>query len=81
MKKVSVLESTGSIGKKTVDLLLQRKEEYQVEALSASASTILINTFQSKLHVYICGKFLIFRVQKAVTDAGNLEKITQNNLK
>ncbi|CQD07329.1 1-deoxy-D-xylulose 5-phosphate reductoisomerase [Wolbachia endosymbiont wPip_Mol of Culex molestus] len=42
MKKVSVLGSTGSIGKKTVDLLLKRKEEYQVEALSANSNFALL---------------------------------------
>ncbi|KLT21954.1 1-deoxy-D-xylulose 5-phosphate reductoisomerase [Wolbachia endosymbiont of Armadillidium vulgare str. wVulC] len=48
MKKVSVLGSTGSIGKKTVDLLSKRKEEYQVEALSACSSFALL-AHQAKL--------------------------------
>jgi len=48
VKKVSVLGSTGSIGKKTVDLLLQRKEEYQVEALSAHSNFALL-AHQAKL--------------------------------
>ncbi|RDD35365.1 1-deoxy-D-xylulose 5-phosphate reductoisomerase [Wolbachia endosymbiont of Cylisticus convexus] len=48
MKKVSVLGSTGSIGKKTVDLLSKRKEECQVEALSACSSFALL-AHQAKL--------------------------------
>ncbi|CCE77418.1 MULTISPECIES: 1-deoxy-D-xylulose-5-phosphate reductoisomerase [Wolbachia] len=48
MKKVSVLGSTGSIGKKTVDLLSKRKEEYQVEALSANSNFALL-AHQAKL--------------------------------
>ncbi|WCR58285.1 1-deoxy-D-xylulose-5-phosphate reductoisomerase [Wolbachia endosymbiont of Ctenocephalides felis wCfeJ] len=48
MKKVSVLGSTGSIGKKTVDLLLKRKEEYQVEALSTHSNFALL-AHQAKL--------------------------------
>lgn len=48
MKKVSALGSTGSIGKKTVDLLLKRKEEYQVEALSAHSNFALL-AYQAKL--------------------------------
>ena len=48
MKKVSVLGSTGSIGKKTVDLLLKRKEEYQVETLSAHSNFALL-AYQAKL--------------------------------
>ncbi|MDN5248301.1 MAG: 1-deoxy-D-xylulose-5-phosphate reductoisomerase [Wolbachia endosymbiont of Tyrophagus putrescentiae] len=48
MKKVSILGSTGSIGRKAVDLLLQRKEEYQVEALSAHSNFALLAN-QAKL--------------------------------
>lgn len=48
MKKVSILGSTGSIGKKAVDLLLQRKEEFQVEALSAHSNFALLAN-QAKL--------------------------------
>lgn len=48
MKKVSVLGSTGSVGKKTVDLLSKRKEEYQVEALSAHSNFALL-AHQAKL--------------------------------
>ncbi len=48
MKKISVLGSTGSIGKKTVDLLLKRKEEYQVEALSTCSNFALL-ACQAKL--------------------------------
>ncbi|WP_395462734.1 1-deoxy-D-xylulose-5-phosphate reductoisomerase [Wolbachia endosymbiont of Cantharis cryptica] len=48
MKKVSVLGSTGSIGKKTVDLLSKRKEEYQVEALSTHSNFALL-AYQAKL--------------------------------
>ncbi|QOD38402.1 1-deoxy-D-xylulose-5-phosphate reductoisomerase [Candidatus Wolbachia massiliensis] len=48
MKKVSVLGSTGSIGRKTVDLLLKRKGEYQVEALSTHSNFALL-AHQAKL--------------------------------
>ncbi|NSM56335.1 1-deoxy-D-xylulose-5-phosphate reductoisomerase [Wolbachia endosymbiont of Atemnus politus] len=48
MKKVSVLGSTGSIGRKTVDLLLKRKGEYQVGALSAHSNFALL-AYQAKL--------------------------------
>jgi 1-deoxy-D-xylulose-5-phosphate reductoisomerase len=48
VKKVSVLGSTGSVGKKTVDLLSKRKEEYQVEALSAHSDFALL-AHQAKL--------------------------------
>lgn len=48
MKKVSVLGATGSVGKKTVDLLSKRKEEYQVEALSAHSNFALL-AYQAKL--------------------------------
>ncbi|MCA4775350.1 1-deoxy-D-xylulose-5-phosphate reductoisomerase [Wolbachia endosymbiont of Mansonella ozzardi] len=48
MKKVSVLGSTGSIGKKTIDLLLKKKEEYQVEVLSAHSNFALL-AYQAKL--------------------------------
>ncbi|WP_341808341.1 1-deoxy-D-xylulose-5-phosphate reductoisomerase [Wolbachia endosymbiont (group E) of Neria commutata] len=48
MKKISVLGSTGSIGKKTADLLLKRKKEYQVEALSAHSNFALLAS-QAKL--------------------------------
>lgn len=48
MKKISVLGSTGSIGKKTVELLLKRKKEYQVEALSAHSNFALLAS-QAKL--------------------------------
>ncbi|WP_265022049.1 1-deoxy-D-xylulose-5-phosphate reductoisomerase [Wolbachia endosymbiont (group A) of Icerya purchasi] len=48
MKKVSVLGSTGSVGKKTVDLLSKRREEYQVEALSAHSNFALL-AHQAKL--------------------------------
>ncbi|APR98022.1 1-deoxy-D-xylulose-5-phosphate reductoisomerase [Wolbachia endosymbiont of Folsomia candida] len=48
MKKVSVLGSTGSIGKKTVELLSKRKKEYQVEALSAHSNFALLAS-QAKL--------------------------------
>ncbi|MGL9718150.1 MAG: 1-deoxy-D-xylulose-5-phosphate reductoisomerase [Wolbachia sp.] len=48
MKKVSVLGSTGSIGRKAVDLVLRRKEEYQVEALSTHSNFALL-AYQAKL--------------------------------
>ncbi|QKX02975.1 1-deoxy-D-xylulose-5-phosphate reductoisomerase [Wolbachia endosymbiont of Litomosoides sigmodontis] len=48
MKKISVLGSTGNIGKKTVDLLLKRNEEYQVEALSTYSNFALL-AYQAKL--------------------------------
>ncbi|MCA4774498.1 1-deoxy-D-xylulose-5-phosphate reductoisomerase, partial [Wolbachia endosymbiont of Mansonella perstans] len=48
MKKVSVLGSTGSIGKKTIDLLLKKREEYQVEVLSAHSNFALL-AYQAKL--------------------------------
>lgn len=48
MKKVSILGSTGSIGRKAVDLLLKRKEEFQVEALSAHSNFALLAN-QAKL--------------------------------
>lgn len=48
MKKVSILGSTGSIGRKAVNLLLQRKFEYQVEALSANSNFALLAS-QAKL--------------------------------
>ncbi|MDD9332078.1 MAG: 1-deoxy-D-xylulose-5-phosphate reductoisomerase [Wolbachia sp.] len=48
MKKITILGSTGSIGRKTVDLLLQKREEYQVEALSAHSDFSLLAN-QAKL--------------------------------
>lgn len=48
MRKVSVLGSTGNIGRKAVDLLFQRKEEFQVEALSAHSNFELL-AHQAKL--------------------------------
>ncbi|MGL9725970.1 MAG: 1-deoxy-D-xylulose-5-phosphate reductoisomerase [Wolbachia sp.] len=48
MKRVSVLGATGSIGRKTIDLLSKRKEEYQVEALSAHLNFTLL-AHQAKL--------------------------------
>jgi 1-deoxy-D-xylulose-5-phosphate reductoisomerase len=48
VKKISVLGSTGSIGKKTVDLLLQNKGEYEVVALSAHSNFALL-AYQAKL--------------------------------
>ncbi|MDG7056374.1 MAG: 1-deoxy-D-xylulose-5-phosphate reductoisomerase [Wolbachia endosymbiont of Meromenopon meropis] len=48
MKKISVLGSTGSIGKKTVDLLLKNKKEYKVEVLSANSNFALL-AHQAKL--------------------------------
>ncbi|QKX01723.1 1-deoxy-D-xylulose-5-phosphate reductoisomerase [Wolbachia endosymbiont of Cruorifilaria tuberocauda] len=42
MKKVSILGSTGSIGKKTVDLLLKEREKYQVEVLSTHSNFALL---------------------------------------
>ncbi|OEY86749.1 1-deoxy-D-xylulose-5-phosphate reductoisomerase [Wolbachia pipientis] len=48
MKKVSVIGSTGSIGKKAVDLLLHNREEYKVIALSAYSNFALL-THQAKL--------------------------------
>ncbi|WP_168464227.1 1-deoxy-D-xylulose-5-phosphate reductoisomerase [Wolbachia endosymbiont of Ctenocephalides felis wCfeT] len=48
MKTVSVLGSTGSIGKSTVDLLFSNREEYQVEALSANSNFALL-AHQAKL--------------------------------
>lgn len=48
MKKISILGSTGSVGKKTTDLLLEKKEEYQVEALSAHSNFALL-AHQAKL--------------------------------
>lgn len=42
MKKVSVLGSTGSIGRKAVELLLQRKNEYEVEGLTAHSNFTLL---------------------------------------
>ncbi|WFW29813.1 MAG: 1-deoxy-D-xylulose-5-phosphate reductoisomerase [Wolbachia endosymbiont of Menacanthus eurysternus] len=48
MKKISILGSTGSIGKKAISLLLKRKEEYQIEALSAHSNFNLL-AYQAKL--------------------------------
>ncbi len=48
MKKISVLGSTGSIGKKTVDLLLQNMGEYKVVGLSAHSNFALL-AHQAKL--------------------------------
>ncbi|QKX01040.1 1-deoxy-D-xylulose-5-phosphate reductoisomerase [Wolbachia endosymbiont of Dipetalonema caudispina] len=47
MKKVSILGSTGSIGKKTADLLLREKEKYQVEVLSTHSNFTLL-AYQAK---------------------------------
>ncbi|QKX02302.1 1-deoxy-D-xylulose-5-phosphate reductoisomerase [Wolbachia endosymbiont of Dirofilaria (Dirofilaria) immitis] len=42
MKRVSILGSTGSIGKKTVDLLLKKRRKYQVEVLSTHSNFALL---------------------------------------
>ncbi|UWI83077.1 1-deoxy-D-xylulose-5-phosphate reductoisomerase [Wolbachia endosymbiont of Howardula sp.] len=47
-KKISILGSTGNVGKKTVELVLQRKMAYQVEALSAYSNFTLLAS-QAKL--------------------------------
>ncbi|WP_333022968.1 1-deoxy-D-xylulose-5-phosphate reductoisomerase [Wolbachia endosymbiont of Pentidionis agamae] len=48
MKRVSVLGSTGNIGKKTVELLAQNLEKYHVEALTTHSNFELL-AFQAKL--------------------------------
>lgn len=42
MKKISILGSTGSIGKQTLDLIRNKKDEYKVVALSANTNTELL---------------------------------------
>lgn len=42
MRRVSVLGSTGSIGKSTVDLLAHHRDAYQVEALTAHKNVTLL---------------------------------------
>ncbi|WCR54308.1 MAG: 1-deoxy-D-xylulose 5-phosphate reductoisomerase [Wolbachia endosymbiont of Ctenocephalides orientis wCori] len=48
MTKISILGSTGSAGQRAVDLLLEKKEEYQIEALSAHSNFALL-AHQAKL--------------------------------
>jgi 1-deoxy-D-xylulose-5-phosphate reductoisomerase len=41
-RRVSILGSTGSIGRSTVDLLLRNREEFEVEALTANRNAVLL---------------------------------------
>lgn len=50
MKRVSILGSTGSVGRSTVDLLLRQPEDFAVEALTAQSNTALLAEQARSLH-------------------------------
>ena len=42
MKKISILGSTGSIGKQTLDVVREHKDKFEVIAISANSSVDLL---------------------------------------
>ena len=42
MKKISILGSTGSIGKQTLDVVREHKDKFEVIAISAHSSVDLL---------------------------------------
>ena len=42
MKRISILGSTGSIGKQTLDVVRQHKDKFEVVAISANSSVDLL---------------------------------------
>ena len=53
MKRISILGSTGSIGKQTLDVVREHKDKFEVIAISANSSIELITWTNKRIQTKI----------------------------